>query len=110
MTQARPLAVVTGARRGIGAGIAVELASRGYDIALTDIDAGGAEETLAAIESHASRSRLFAFDLGDIDRHGAEDRWTINPAVHDGRFEEIAATERRRRDGVQEGIKQGAAA
>ncbi|WP_197090885.1 bifunctional DNA primase/polymerase [Bradyrhizobium sp. LTSP849] len=45
-----------------------------------------------------------------IDRHGAEDRWTVNPAVHDGRFEEIAATERRRRDGVQEGIKQGAAA
>ena len=45
-----------------------------------------------------------------IDRHGAEDRWSVNPAVHDGRFEEIAATERRRRDGVQEGIKQGAAA
>jgi hypothetical protein len=45
-----------------------------------------------------------------IDRHGVEDRWTVNPAVHDGRFEEIAATERRRRDGVQEGIKQGAAA
>lgn len=45
-----------------------------------------------------------------IDRHGVEDRWTVNPAVHDGRFEEIAATERRRRDAVQEGIKQGAAA
>jgi hypothetical protein len=45
-----------------------------------------------------------------IDRHGAEDRWTVNPAVHDGRFAEIAATERRRRDGVQESIKQGAAA
>lgn len=45
-----------------------------------------------------------------IDRHGVEDRWTVNPAVHDGRFEEIAATERRRRDGVQESIKQGAAA
>ena len=70
MTQAKPLAVVTGARRGIGAGIAAELASRGYDIALTDIDASGAEETLAAIESRASRGRLFAFDLGDIDSHG----------------------------------------
>nr|WP_244623437.1 DUF3987 domain-containing protein [Bradyrhizobium sp. MOS001] len=45
-----------------------------------------------------------------IDRHGVEDRWTVNPAVHDGRFAEIAATERRRRDGVQESIKQGAAA
>jgi hypothetical protein len=45
-----------------------------------------------------------------IDRRGAEDRWTVNPAVHDGRFAEIAATERKRRDGVQESIKQGAAA
>jgi len=69
MTQAKPLAVVTGARRGIGAGIAIELASRGFDIALTDIEATGAEETLAAIEAQSARSRLFAFDLGDIDRH-----------------------------------------
>ena len=70
MTAARPLAIVTGARRGIGAAIAIELASRGFDIALTDIDTSGADETLAAIESRASRARLFAFDLGDIDRHG----------------------------------------
>ena len=70
MTQGRPLAIVTGARRGIGAAIAIELASRGFDIALTDIDTTGAEETLAAIEARASRARLFAFDLGDIERHG----------------------------------------
>ena len=69
MTQARPLAVVTGARRGIGAGIAIELAARGFDIALTDIEATGAEETLAAIASRSARGRLFAFDLGDIDAH-----------------------------------------
>jgi len=69
MTQGRPLAVVTGARRGIGAGIAIELAARGFDIALTDIDATGAEETQAAIESRSACSRLFAFDLGQIERH-----------------------------------------
>ena len=45
-----------------------------------------------------------------LDRHGVEDRWAINPAVHDGRFVEIAATERNRRDGIQERIKLGAAA
>jgi hypothetical protein len=44
-----------------------------------------------------------------VDRHGVEDRWTVNPAVHDGRFSEIAAAERSRRDDVQERIKLGAA-
>ena len=44
------------------------------------------------------------------DRHGVEDGWAVNPAVHDGRFADIAATERSRRDGVQERIKLGAAA
>jgi NAD(P)-dependent dehydrogenase (short-subunit alcohol dehydrogenase family) len=67
----KPLALVTGARRGIGAAIAIELASRSFDIALTDIDASGAEETLAAIESRGGRATLFAFDLGDIERHAA---------------------------------------
>ena len=69
MTAARPLAVVTGARRGIGAGIAIELASRGFDIALTDIDATGAEPTLEAIGTHGARCRLFESDLGRIEDH-----------------------------------------
>jgi NAD(P)-dependent dehydrogenase (short-subunit alcohol dehydrogenase family) len=71
MTQTRPLAVVTGAARGIGAGIAVHLASRGFDIALTDIAPDSAEEALAAVRSHGARARLFAFDLGDLERHPA---------------------------------------
>lgn len=71
MSAAKPLAVVTGARRGIGAAIAVELAARGFELALTDIEAGGADETLAAIESRGARARLFAFDLGDIAQHAA---------------------------------------
>ncbi|SAK72001.1 3-ketoacyl-ACP reductase [Caballeronia pedi] len=66
---ARPLALVTGAGRGIGASIAVELAQRGFDLALVDIDDGGARETLAAVESHGVRARFYRHDLADSAAH-----------------------------------------
>jgi NAD(P)-dependent dehydrogenase (short-subunit alcohol dehydrogenase family) len=71
MSQARPLAVVTGGRRGIGAGIAIELAARGFDLALTDLDPTGADDTLAAIEAQGVRARLFTSDLAQVDGHVA---------------------------------------
>lgn len=67
----RPLAVVTGGRRGIGAAIAVELAARGHDLAITDIAADGAQDTLAAIEACGGRATLFVSDLADVASHGA---------------------------------------
>lgn len=68
----RPLALVTGARRrGIGASIAAELAQRGFDLALIDIDEDGARETLAAIESHGARARFYQHDLADSAAHRA---------------------------------------
>ncbi len=67
----RPLAVVTGARRGIGAALAKALAARGYDLALTDIAADGAEATLAAAERLGARARFFTFDLADTSGHSA---------------------------------------
>jgi NAD(P)-dependent dehydrogenase (short-subunit alcohol dehydrogenase family) len=65
----RPLAVVTGGRRGIGAGIAIEMATRGFDIALTDIDATGVDETLEMIAAQGARVKLFQSNLGDAARH-----------------------------------------
>ncbi len=67
----RALAVVTGGRRGIGAGIAIELAARGFDLAVTDIDTADAADTLAAITAHGARVTLLQADLGDTARHPA---------------------------------------
>ena len=70
-TGGRPLAIVTGARRGIGAAVAIGLAESGFSLAVTDIDSEGAEETLQAIDEHGARSRLFESDLGDVEGHPA---------------------------------------
>ncbi|BBQ00775.1 3-ketoacyl-ACP reductase [Burkholderia sp. SFA1] len=67
----RPLALVTGARRGIGASIAAELARRGFDLALIDIDDEGAHDTMAAVESHGVRARFYRHDLADSGGHRA---------------------------------------
>lgn len=69
MNSQRPLAVVTGAARGIGAGIALELAVRGFDLALTDIMVDGAQDTVAVMQEHGARVKLFKSDLGCIEDH-----------------------------------------
>ena len=71
MSDRRPLAIVTGARRGIGAGIAIELASHGFDLALTDIDCSGAEATMAEIAARGAQAAIYQSDLGEVDSHAA---------------------------------------
>ncbi|MFP4356587.1 MAG: 3-ketoacyl-ACP reductase [Phycisphaerae bacterium] len=64
---ANPTALITGAARGIGAGIAKALAPAGYDVAIFDIiDAG---ETVAAIEQAGRKAVAIS---GDVTK--AEDR------------------------------------
>lgn len=62
------IAIVTGAARGIGRAIALELASRGADIAILDYCAPeAAAEAIAAIEALGRRALFVACDVSDFD-------------------------------------------
>lgn len=58
-------ALVTGASKGIGRGIAVELAKRGCDVAINyHSDRAGAEQTARQIEAFGRRALLISGDVG----------------------------------------------
>ncbi len=62
------VALVTGASRGIGRAIAVELAGRGADIAVNYVaDAPGAEETARLVEALGRRSQIHQCDVAVAD-------------------------------------------
>jgi NAD(P)-dependent dehydrogenase (short-subunit alcohol dehydrogenase family) len=67
LTSKRPVAIVTGGSRGIGAGIAVELARCGFDVALTALETG--DETVASIQREGARAISLESDLARVDDH-----------------------------------------
>jgi NAD(P)-dependent dehydrogenase (short-subunit alcohol dehydrogenase family) len=72
MADNRSAALVTGARRGIGRGIAVALAARGFNIVVNDAIADGAEqETLAACRAHGVQAEFVQGDIADLGAHQA---------------------------------------
>lgn len=68
----RPVALVTGGSRGIGLGIARELASQGFDIVINGRrDRSEVEPVLSELDSIGGRSRYVRMDVSDDSCHGA---------------------------------------
>jgi NAD(P)-dependent dehydrogenase (short-subunit alcohol dehydrogenase family) len=83
-----PQAVVTGAGRGLGRAIALDLAVRGYLVHATDIDPDAAAETAAAVGAGASSSALDVTDeqacraVADAaSARGPLDLWVNNAGI-----------------------------
>ncbi|BBY73813.1 diacetyl reductase [Mycolicibacterium parafortuitum] len=62
------VALVTGAARGIGRGIALRLARDGADVALVDIHQGGLDDVAAEIAEIGSKATTFVADVSDRDQ------------------------------------------
>jgi 3-oxoacyl-[acyl-carrier protein] reductase len=68
--QSKPVALVTGARRGIGLGLAKALAAKGFDLAIIDLvrdEAGDA--AVSTLKSLGARVQFIEADLADLSGH-----------------------------------------
>ncbi|HEV7263407.1 MAG TPA: 3-ketoacyl-ACP reductase [Falsiroseomonas sp.] len=71
----RPVALVTGARRGIGRATCAALAAKGYDLLGCDIAEEGADETAAAVADLGGRFGFRLCDVSELDAVAALADW-----------------------------------
>jgi NAD(P)-dependent dehydrogenase (short-subunit alcohol dehydrogenase family) len=86
MTATRPVLLVTGGSRGIGAAICVMAAKRGYDVAVNYQSAAkAAAEVVAACEAEGAKAVALQGDMAvqdDIARVFAEAQAALGPLTH----------------------------
>ncbi|MFB1295964.1 acetoin reductase [Mycobacterium sp. pW049] len=68
MTLQGKVALVTGAARGIGRGIALRLARDGADVALVDVRQDGLDDVAGEVAEIGSKSTTFVADVSDRDQ------------------------------------------
>ncbi len=69
MSRQRPVALVTGGRRGIGLGIARALAAIGFDLAITDRESD--EAVIHELRGLGGKVAFFKSDLAAVETHEA---------------------------------------
>jgi 3-oxoacyl-(acyl-carrier-protein) reductase len=87
------VAVVTGAARGLGKGIAEKLASLGAHVIVSDLNQDGAQKTVEAIQSAGGSAEAFEADVSDsasakrlvdetVNKHGQLDIVVNNAGIN----------------------------
>jgi 3-oxoacyl-[acyl-carrier protein] reductase len=94
------VAVITGASRGIGRAIAVDLAAAGYAVAILGRDEAALAETAAAVRERAGASAAVAIHLADVAGQAAVDAAVAAVLAEFGRIDVAVANAGQSQDGL----------